>query len=182
MKNHHEVGHFKTRLMILLLSLVSVTVIAGESLAATTCTTCHGMPPLDSSSGVRTPSTGAVKGSHQVHISASAVATDCVVCHSAAAGYDTKHSATSGNNIGMSASINGGTYSKGVFFNQTSLPVTGTCSNVSCHANVYSASAGTSPAWGTTGNGCSTCHTVAIDATGPATERSRWAAMPVQGV
>jgi len=169
MKNHHEVGHFKTRLMILALSLVAVTVMAGESIAATTCSTCHGMPPLDSADGARVPSTGAFKGSHQKHIAPGAVPADCVVCHSAAAGYDMKHSATSGNVIGISASINGGTYSKGVSFPQTATPVMGTCSNVSCHADVYSSGFVTTPQWGSTGNGCGACHTVAFDSTGPAT-------------
>jgi predicted CxxxxCH...CXXCH cytochrome family protein len=168
MKNHHEVGHFKTRLMILLLSLVSVSVMAGESIAATTCSTCHGMPPLDSASGVRIPSTGAVKGNHQAHVSG-ATASDCVVCHSDASGYNMSHSATSKNVIKLSTSINGGTYSKGVLFNQTSIPTVGNCSNVICHGNVYSTSGGTSPNWGTTGNGCSACHSVLIDTTGPNT-------------
>jgi len=169
MKNHHEVGHFKTRLMILLLSLVSITVMAGESIAATTCSTCHGMPPLDSADGTRVPSTGAFKGSHQKHVSPGAAAADCVVCHSAAAAYDMKHSATSGNLIGLSANINGGTYSKGVSFNQTATPVMGSCSNVSCHADPYSASLITTPAWGTTA-GCSACHSAQpITANGPAT-------------
>lgn len=169
MKNHHEVGHFKTRLMILSLSLVAVTVMAGESIAATTCSTCHLMPPLDSADGTRVPSTGAFKGSHQKHVSPGAVAADCVVCHSAAAGYDMKHSATSGNVIGISASINGGTYSKGVSFPQTATPVMGSCSNVSCHADPYSAAHITTPDWGTVA-GCSACHSAnPITATGPNT-------------
>lgn len=169
MKNHHEVGHFKTRLMILLLSLVSITVMAGESIAATTCSTCHGMPPLDSADGTRIPSTGAFKGSHQKHVSPGAVPVDCVVCHSAAAGYDMKHSATSGNVIGLSANINGGTYSKGTSFNQTATPIMGTCSNVTCHADPYSAGHITTPDWGTTA-GCSACHSSnPIGATGPNT-------------
>lgn len=168
MKNHHEVGHFKNRMMIVLLSLIALIVMAGQSFA-TTCSTCHGMPPLDSVDGKRHTDTGAFKGSHQVHLGSPAAAADCVTCHSTAAGYDMKHSASSGNVIGLSTNINGGTYSKGAFFNQTSIPIMGTCSNVSCHSNVYSSSAGISPPWGSTGNGCSACHTVAIDATGPNT-------------
>jgi len=169
MKNHHEVGHFKTRLMILSLSLVAVAVMAGESIAATTCSTCHGMPPLDSVDGTRVPSTGAFKGSHQKHVSPGAVSADCVVCHSAAAGYDMKHSATSGNVIGISASINGGTYSKGTSFSQSATPVMGSCSNVSCHADPYSASTIPTPDWGTP-SGCSACHSSnPIGATGPNT-------------
>lgn len=166
MKNHHEVGHFKNRLMIGLLSLVAITVMAGQSFAATTCSTCHGMPPLDSVDGSRVPATGAFKGSHQVHVSGPAAPADCVSCHSAAAGYDMMHSATSGKNV---IKITSGIYSKGAFFNQTSMPIMGTCSNVSCHADVYSESTITSPAWGSTGNGCSACHITPIGTNGPAT-------------
>ncbi len=167
MKNQHEVGHFKTRLMILSLSLVAVTVMAGESIAATTCSTCHGMPPLDDTK--RNVATGGFVGSHQKHVSAGAVAADCVVCHSAAAGYTNAHSATSGNVIGMSANISGGTYSKGASFAQTATPTLGTCSNVSCHADPYSSSTITSPIWGTP-SGCAACHSAQpITANGPAT-------------
>lgn len=170
MKNHHGVGHFKKRLMIVSLSLFATVVMAGQSYAATDCSTCHGMPPLDSADGSRQPATGAFKGSHQSHVSPSALATDCVVCHSAAAGYDMKHSATSGNVIGLSASINGGTYSKGVSFSQSSLPIMGSCSNVSCHSDPYSAATVITPDWGTSA-GCAACHTGAnvITANGPAT-------------
>jgi len=165
MKIHHEVGNFKTRLTILLLSLVSVTVMAGQSVAATTCTTCHEMPPLDSATGERIPSTGAVKGSHQKHVTAGAVAADCVVCHSSAAGYATNHSAVSQNKIQMTP----GLYSKGTFFNQTSVPTLGSCSNASCHADPYSAGLITSPVWGTP-SGCTACHSAQpITANGPAT-------------
>lgn len=167
MKNHHEVGHFKNRLMIGLLSLAVIIVMAGQSFAATTCSSCHGMPPLDSADGSRVPATGAFKGSHQRHITGPAAAADCVSCHSAAAGYDMKHSANPGakNVIRLTTGI----YSKGAFFNQTSMPVMGSCSNVSCHADVYSSGSITSPDWGSTGNGCSACHTEPIAATGPAT-------------
>lgn len=165
MKIHHEVGNFKTRLTILLLSLVSVTVMAGQSVAATTCTTCHEMPPLDSSSGERIPSTGAVKGSHQKHVTSGAVAADCVVCHSPAAGYTMNHSAVSQNKIQMTPGI----YSKGAFFNQTSVPLLGSCSNVDCHSNPYSSGTIASPVWGTP-SGCSACHSAQpITANGPAT-------------
>lgn len=164
MKNHHEVGHFKTRLMILSLSLVALTVTAGQSLAATTCSSCHGMPPLDDTK--RNVATGAFVGSHQSHVNGGAVAADCVVCHSGSVtSYAMSHSATSQNKINMTPGI----YSKGTFFNQTSMPALGTCSNASCHADVYSSSLTTSPTWGTTGNGCTSCHSVAIATTGPAT-------------
>jgi predicted CxxxxCH...CXXCH cytochrome family protein len=167
MKNHHEVGHFKNRLMIGLLSLFAFTVMAGQSFAATTCRSCHEMPPLDSADGSRNLVTGAFKGSHQAHVSGSAVASDCVACHNAATSYDSTHSANpGGKNV---IKLTTGIYSKGAFFNQTSMPVMGSCSNVVCHSDVYSSNPGTSPDWGSTGNGCTACHSVAIDSTGPAT-------------
>jgi len=166
MKNHHEEGHFKYRLMIGLLSLFGSLVIAGQSFAETTCSTCHGMPPLDSADGSRNLATGAFKGSHEKHVSGSATSADCISCHSAAAGYDLSHSATSGKNV---IKLTDNIYSKGSFFNQTSIPTMGTCSNVSCHSNVYASGTITTPEWGSTGNGCSACHSTPIGTNGPAT-------------
>ena len=114
MKNHHEVGHFKNRLMMVLLSLIALLVMAGQSFAATTCSSCHEMPPLDSVDGSRQPTTGAFKGSHQKHMGATATPAECTKCHGNS-GYTSDHSATSGNMIRMNSNINnslGGTYSK----------------------------------------------------------------------
>jgi len=163
MKNHHEVGHFKGRLMIGLLSLSILIVMTGQSFAAMTCSSCHGMPPLDSAE--RSPSSGSFKGSHQIHVTGPAVAADCVACHSDAAGYDITHSVSPRNVIKITPNI----YTKGSSFEQTSVPVMGACNNASCHADVYSSGFVTSPDWGSPGNGCSTCHTVAIGVNGPAT-------------
>jgi len=171
MKNHHEVGHFKTRLMILLLSLVAVTVMAGESFAATTCSSCHGMPPLDSADGMRQPATGAFKGNHQTHLGATATAAECSKCH-ANSGYDNKHAATAGYKIKTAANINSspstGTYSKGVFFNQTSVPVMGSCSNVNCHFERNTTDRTPAPVWGTSPalTDCNTCHDTPRGASG----------------
>ena len=160
MKNHHEVGHFKTRLMILLLSLVSMTVMAGESIAATTCFTCHGMPPIDSSDGLRKPATGAFKGNHQTHLGAVATAAECSKCHGNA-GYTNDHAAASGFKINMAATINGspaaGAYSKAAPFDQSATPTLGSCSNVNCHFEKSGVSA---PTWGTSPalTNCNTCH------------------------
>lgn len=172
MKNHHEVEHFKNRLMIVLLSLVALTVMVGQSFAATTCSSCHGMPPLDSADGKRLPGTGAFKGSHQKHVSTPDDPSKCVVCHNSA-GYDMKHAATANYKISIAPNITGtgGSYSKGSFFNQTSMPVMGSCSNVSCHADVYSTGYLDTPDWGTTA-GCSACHVESaypITADGPLT-------------
>jgi predicted CxxxxCH...CXXCH cytochrome family protein len=161
MKNHHEVGHFKSRLMIVLLSLFALLVTAGQSLAATDCSTCHGMPPLDSADGSRNPATGAFAGSHQAHLGGTAVAADCTVCHGNS-GYPNNHAAISGFNIKMNSSINGGTYSnKGVSFPQSANPILGKCSNVSCHDNGLGVAVD-SPTWGDSSTpACSACHAAA---------------------
>lgn len=160
MKNHHEVGYFKNRLMILLLSLVSITVMAGQSIAATTCSSCHGMPPLDSSDGLRKPATGAFKGSHSTHLGATASPAECSKCHGNS-GYDSAHSKVSGNKINMSANINSspatGAYSKAAPFVQIANPTLGSCSNVNCH---FEKSGVNAPVWGTSpaATACNSCH------------------------
>jgi predicted CxxxxCH...CXXCH cytochrome family protein len=157
MKNHHEVGHFKTRLSVILLSLAMTALLAGQSMAATACTTCHGMPPLDNVSGQRDPVTGSFQGSHQTHVRASAVAADCVKCH-ANTNYDNKHAATAGYKIAMSSNINSSattaTYSKAAPFDQSPTPAMGTCSSVNCHFEAIT------PAWGSSAaaTNCSSCH------------------------
>lgn len=168
MKNHHEVGHFKTRLMIPLLALAAMTAMAGESLAATTCSTCHGMPPLDSADGLRKPATGAFKGNHQTHMGATATASECAKCHGNA-GYTTDHAVASSFNINMAANINSspasGSYSKAAPFAQSATPTLGSCSNVNCHFEKSGASA---PVWGTSPalTDCNTCHATPRGASG----------------
>jgi len=156
MKNHHEVGHFKNRLMIGLLSLSVLFVMAGQSFAAMTCFSCHGMPPLDSA--VRSPTSGAFKGGHQKHMGVSAAPAECTKCHGNS-GYTTGHAATSGNMIKMNVNINNSplvaTYgTKGTSFAQTATPILESCSNVNCHFETVT------PAWGATApaTSCSSCH------------------------
>ncbi|HEY6871662.1 MAG TPA: CxxxxCH/CxxCH domain-containing protein [Geobacteraceae bacterium] len=122
------------------------------------CISCHQMPPLDSAT--RDPLTGAFKGNHQAH--ATATVSSCVKCHgSGVTAYTTGHRTK---RINMNANINsspaGGAYSR-AFFNQTSVPpaVLGNCSNVNCHFEAAT------PAWGGTAfaapSDCSQCHLVA---------------------
>lgn len=160
MKNHHEVGHFKNRLMIVLLSLFVFSVMVGQSFAATSCSSCHRMPPLDSADGLRKPATGAFKGNHQTHLGTTAVAAECYKCHNNVS-YDMKHADTAEYKIQISSNINSsGTYSKGSFFNQTSIPVMGSCSNVNCHFEKNETNRTPAPVWGSdpAGTTCSTCH------------------------
>lgn len=159
MKNHHEVGHFKSRMMIGLLSLSILLVMAGQSFAAMTCSSCHGMPPLD---GARAPSSGSFKGDHQKHMGATATAAECTKCHGNS-GYTNDHAATSGYMIQMNSNINnspaGGTYSKPAPFAQDANPTMGNCSNVNCHFEKNTTNRTPAPVWGTTtGMDCNSCH------------------------
>jgi predicted CxxxxCH...CXXCH cytochrome family protein len=169
MKNHHEVGHFKNRLMIVLLSLFALVVTAGQSFAAD-CTTCHGMPPKDSADGSRNPGTGAFKGSHQTHVSPTGSVAECNKCH-ASAGHTNSHAATDGYNISIAANINGSpvtaTYTKGTSFPQSNAPnpTLGTCSNVSCHFETITPNWGKVPSAPTATN-CNTCHATPRGASG----------------
>jgi len=162
MKNHHEVGHFKNRLMIVLLSLIAILVMAGQSFAATTCSSCHGMPPLDSVDGSRQPSTGAFKGSHQKHVRTANDPAACTKCHGNS-GYTSDHSKTSGNMIQINSNINNsfsGAYSKAAPFAQSATPVMGSCSNVNCHFEKNTTTRTPAPVWGNTTPAvdCNFCH------------------------
>jgi predicted CxxxxCH...CXXCH cytochrome family protein len=155
MKNHHEVGHFKNRLMIVLLSLFTILVMAGQSFA-TTCSSCHGMPPIDSADGSRLPSSGAFKGSHQKHMGATAQAAECTKCHGNA-NYNNTHAATNSYMIKMNSNINipgtlTATYNNPLSFAQSTNPNMQSCSNVNCHYEKPTA------LWGSTAVDCNSCH------------------------
>jgi predicted CxxxxCH...CXXCH cytochrome family protein len=136
-------------------ALVLALVLGGHARAASTCTDCHGMPPIDAA--YRNITTGGFKGSHQTHQPASAKAADCAVCHTGSATFATDHM---NEKVELSANINASplaaVYSKGVFFNQTSNPVMGTCSNVNCHFEK------TTPTWAgaklVSPTDCGVCH------------------------
>ncbi len=183
MKNHHEVGHFKYRLMIVLLSLAAVVVMAGQSFAATTCSSCHGMPPLDSSDGSRNPGTGAFKGSHQTHVSAVGDKSECVKCHNSA-NHTNSHAATDGYQISTASNIfnspSTAKYSRGTTFPQSSTPPTlGTCRNVSCHFETVTPTWGKKPTDPVATN-CNTCHATPRGASGSHAKHE--AGMTVAGI
>lgn len=178
MKNHHEVVYFKNRLMIGLLSLFVLTVMAGQSFAATTCSTCHGIPPLDSVDGSRVPATGAFKGSHQKHLGVTATVADCTKCHGNV-DYTSDHATASANKIHINSPINGsplaGNYSKGVLFNQTSVPVLGSCSNVNCHFERNLTDRTPAPVWGEKPSvDCNFCHATPRVASGSHEVHQSW--------
>lgn len=99
-------------------------------------------------------------GSHVAHLATSA---DCLACHNHAGPGTTLHA---DGNIDIAFNGSGGSYSQ-----NPNPPGNGygTCSAVSCHANVYGPGSTTTPVWGSAGAGCSSCHSIAIAATGPNT-------------
>jgi len=145
--------------MLSLLSAVMMLAFASPSLAALDCDACHGggvssgeYRPVDST--YRNISTGGFVGSHRnaSHLGNGAGVNACVQCHNSA-GYTSSHR---NGQIQMHSQQG---YTKGTFFNQTSVPTLGSCATASCHGNPYVvAGTITTPTWGTTGVGCAACH------------------------
>jgi predicted CxxxxCH...CXXCH cytochrome family protein len=165
MERDFKVG-CKTKPRILwFVSLITALFMGGVAHAAPqyslTCSSCHGMPPIDSTS--RDPNTGAFNGNHQTHLSSGAPSVTCNVCHNMT-NYSNSHQ---DGQISLKNGINGspkaGALYSGIttFKNQTSVPVLGSCANVNCHFE-----SGT-PSWGATTllsytnattNDCNDCH------------------------
>jgi trimeric autotransporter adhesin len=141
----------------------------------TNCTYCHGMPPLD---GPRTgattlsPSNARFSGNHQTH--ATNVVATCAKCHRSAAvlaKYSTGHM---DGFINMTGKINGspaaGANYRGLkFFNQTSIPILGTCASINCHFEKITTTWGSPTLSGVSAATCGACHnsqTSSGDATG----------------
>lgn len=150
----------------LTLFVASTFVVVGDAQAAIQCYQCHGTTgpadyrPVDAA--YRNISTGGFKGNHRTHMGIGATPTSCNPCHGNGVDVSTYLSRHRNGRIEMVANINnspkagGAAYSKGVFFNQTSVPITGTCSNVNCHFE------STTSTWGSTAfaspNDCNKCH------------------------
>ncbi len=162
MEKHHKVGHKQRLGVFWLISLSIIFIASGVANAAPqynlACNSCHGMPPLDSST--RDINSGGFVGNHDTHLPATAVATDCTRCH-ANSGYTTSHR---NGQVEFSANINNSPTAAQLnvngtpvtFTNQTTVPAPANCSNVNCHFNA------TTPTWGSAAlvspAGCSTCH------------------------
>lgn len=147
-------------------ALFTLLFLSDACLAEMQCNGCHGTSgpvdyrPLDAAS--RNIVTGGFQGNHRTHLGNGATTSNCTICHGNGADTGTYLSRHRNGIIEMVANINnspkagGATYSKGVFFNQTSAPVMGTCSNVNCHFEA------TTPNWGnavfTLPNDCNKCH------------------------
>jgi predicted CxxxxCH...CXXCH cytochrome family protein len=144
-----------TRSLATILAVPLVLFAVQGARGASTCSDCHGMPPIDAV--YRNVTTGAFRGNHQTHVAAGASGGGCVPCHSAAASYASAHR---NGVIEMTANVNSspatGLYSKGTFFNVTSVPVLGTCSNVNCHFEAATTAWGSAPL--AFPAGCSSCH------------------------
>ncbi|MDD2735844.1 MAG: CxxxxCH/CxxCH domain-containing protein [Desulfuromonadaceae bacterium] len=117
--------------------------------AAANCTACHTTP---------IGATGPATGSH-ANVTAHAVA--CTTCHNS--GTSSTSMPSVGHNNGTIDIAN-----VGYPLAKVKGSAAATCSTASCHLNVYGAGSVTTPVWGTSAS-CTACHTVAIDATGPAT-------------
>ena len=151
---------------ILPATLIATLFFSSGAMAALLCNQCHGTAsptdyrPLDAA--YRNVSSGGFQGNHRTHMSAVAAPGSCNPCHGNGINVGTYLSSHRNGRIDMVANINnspktgGAAYSKGTFFNQTSAPVTGNCSNVNCHFESIS------PAWGSalfvSPNDCDKCH------------------------
>jgi len=122
---------------------------------AANCTACH--------TGVNTiTALGPVTGNHTKHMGLSGAA--CTQCHNA------NTSATTMPTVGhLDGDID--VANVGYAANKTKGTAGTTCASASCHVSPTSTAFVTTPAWGTTGNGCAACHTGgnAITALGPVT-------------
>lgn len=134
------------------------------------CTGCHAEPgdmrPLDSV--YRNITTGGFPGNHRTHMAPTATAAECAGCH-INSNFQTDHRDRQiqlASRISNYSSVLGRaayrtsrpTVSDGnaIFFNQTSVPMPASCTNVNCHFET------TTPIWGTdaatAGFNCSSCH------------------------
>lgn len=116
-----------------------------------TCGRCHGDATSFPDGSARNVPDGAFVGSHEAH--AVNIQTACSVCHVNPATTDHRNGS-----IEMLATIKSGSYSKTSPITQVNNPVTGTCSNISCHgAN------NPTPQWGVGTAGCVDCHNGTIN-------------------
>ncbi|RII25647.1 MAG: hypothetical protein CXR31_13845 [Geobacter sp.] len=116
------------------------------------CDACH---------SIAIGATGPATGSHAL----AGHNTACTACHNAGTTATTAPTTAHANgfidvaNVGYPANV--AKHAAGSGYSS--------CSTASCHANVYGAGTTPTPVWGSTGSGCSACHSVTLDVTGPAT-------------
>jgi predicted CxxxxCH...CXXCH cytochrome family protein len=153
--------------------LLSVAVVTALTFNATitmaagvlnSCTTyCHGAPPNDAPRKGNlhfNSQSSAFTGSHRTHLPAVPAIVSCSVCHvpvtSAGFGHQNNVINMANSLKGYSSAVIRAKYNKGVFFNQTSIPLltNASCSNVNCHFEKQT------PLWGSgaAATTCETCH------------------------
>jgi len=152
-----------------------ITLTTGTNKATvTSCTDCHGNPPVD---GTRSAVTGSFLGSHTKHANTQPanLGLTCTICHQdngVAGDPYPKGTGHRDGNIDMLTFFMTytGSYSKGTVsgtvksFPQSDAPTFGTCNNVYCHSTVQGASgvgagADKPKTWGAAGPiGCGACH------------------------
>ncbi|MBT1072495.1 CxxxxCH/CxxCH domain c-type cytochrome [Pelotalea chapellei] len=146
-------------LALMALSLLDATAQAGT---ITSCSGCHGMPPVDAT--YRNISTGGIVGNHLKHLASPADPAGCTKCHNNS-GYLSSHRdgvIQLASNVNLSPAPGGGQYKVAgnavTFRNQTSIPILGTCANVNCHFEAAT------PQWGSAAFNspadCNKCHGV----------------------
>lgn len=156
----------KLNLSTISAALFSVMLFSNVSVAALQCNACHGTSgpvdyrPLDAAS--RDLETGGFIGNHRTHMGNGATVSSCNICHGNGTDVGAYLSGHRNGSVEMISNINnspkpgGSIYSKGVFFNQTSVPTVGNCSNTNCHFEA------TTPSWGSavfaSPNDCNQCH------------------------
>jgi len=110
---------------------------------AVTCGSCHKVAK----------STGLTSGGHNIHLGANGV-NGCADCHTGATNNASAYNSTAhvDNVIDVAASLG---------YSQTGLPGNGNngfCATAACHSNGTTSALAQTPAWNSTGLGCSACH------------------------
>lgn len=160
----------RLRKVLLLIGISCVSLPAGTAVGIE-CYECHGtkspvdLRPLDAP--IRDISSGGFQGNHRSHMGSTVGPASCNPCHAGSSGVPSSYSPDHrdgtiqiSDNINNSPHPDKGAYAKGaakaVFFNQTSLPQLGSCSNVNCHFESQT------PLWGsppfTSPDDCDKCH------------------------
>lgn len=177
--NYNILKGIRPAVFLLTLLLIPLA-IPGEVIAATgnitSCSDCHGYPPVDSAT--RDSATGSFTGNHSTHFSAG----NCQICHNSVGATEYNHSLKSAsggvNYINMTGVIHNSRmgaaakYNKGVKFAQSATPVLSTCSSVNCHFETVTPTWGQAVPWSSTktaGNNdanCAQCHLTTALSTG----------------
>ncbi|AJE04791.1 cytochrome C [Geobacter pickeringii] len=143
-------------LIVVCVAMLFAPVDAARAGTITSCSGCHGMPPVDAP--YRNISTGRFAGSHWTHMAPTATANTCAICHPGSGSYTYSHR---NGKIKLSGHINSSlpvTKYNNITsaFSQTAIPALSSCTNVNCHFET------TTPQWGSAAFSapadCGKCH------------------------